>query len=50
MYEIMRLSGQEYVDLYAQDAKKRERDAEREQAKAAARAEADEVWDEIKPE
>jgi 1-acyl-sn-glycerol-3-phosphate acyltransferase len=50
MYEIMRLSGQEYVDLYAQDAKKRDRDAEREQAKVAARAEADEVWDEIKPD
>jgi 1-acyl-sn-glycerol-3-phosphate acyltransferase len=50
MYEIMRLSGQEYVDLYAQDAKKRDRDAEREQAKVAARAEADEVWEEIKPD
>jgi 1-acyl-sn-glycerol-3-phosphate acyltransferase len=50
MYEIMRLSGQEYVDLYAQDAKKRDRDSEREAAKVAARAEADEVWDEIKPE
>jgi len=50
MYEIMRLSGQEYVDLYAQDAKKRDRDAEREAAKAAARAEADEVWEEIKPD
>ena len=50
MYEIMRLSGQEYVDLYAQDAKKRDRDAEREAAKVAARAEADEVWEEIKPD
>ncbi len=50
MYEIMRLSGQEYVDLYAQDGKKRDRDAEREAAKATARAEADEVWEEIKPD
>ncbi|MEJ7633369.1 lysophospholipid acyltransferase family protein [Aeromicrobium sp.] len=50
MYEIMRLSDQEYVDLYAQDAKKRDRDVEREDAKVAARAEADEVWDEIRPE
>ncbi len=50
MYEIMRLSGQEYVDLYAQDAKKRDRDAEREAAKATARVEADEVWEEIKPD
>jgi 1-acyl-sn-glycerol-3-phosphate acyltransferase len=50
MYEIMRLSGQEYVDLYAPDAKKRERDAEREAAKVVARAEADEVWEEIKPD
>jgi 1-acyl-sn-glycerol-3-phosphate acyltransferase len=50
MYEIMRLSGQEYVDLYAQDSKKRDRDAERAEAKIAARAEADEVWDEIKPD
>jgi 1-acyl-sn-glycerol-3-phosphate acyltransferase len=50
MYEIMRLSGQEYVDLYAQDAKKRERDAEREAAKVVARTEADEVWEEIKPD
>lgn len=43
MYEIMRLSGQEYVDLYAQEAKKRERDAEREAAKVAEQAESDEV-------
>jgi 1-acyl-sn-glycerol-3-phosphate acyltransferase len=50
MYEIMRLSGQEYVDLYAQDAKKRDKDAEREAAKAVERAESDEVWDQIKPE
>jgi 1-acyl-sn-glycerol-3-phosphate acyltransferase len=50
MYEIMRLSGQEYVDMYAQDAKKRDRDAEREKEKVAARAEADEVWEEIRPD
>lgn len=50
MYEIMRLTDQEYVDLYAQDAKKREREAEREAAKVAARAESDEVWEEIKPD
>ncbi|MCW2770367.1 MAG: 1-acyl-sn-glycerol-3-phosphate acyltransferase [Aeromicrobium sp.] len=50
MYEIMRLSDQEYVDLYAQDAKKRDQAREREAAKIAARAEADEVWDEIKPD
>ncbi len=50
MYEIMRLSGQEYVDLYAQDAKKRDRAAEREAARTAERAESDEVWDQIKPE
>ena len=42
MYEIMRLSGQEYVDLYAQDAKKRDKEA-------VDRAASDEVWDEIKP-
>lgn len=50
MYEIMELSGQEYVDLYAQDAKKRQRQAEKDAAKAEAKAAADEVWDEIKPE
>lgn len=50
MYEIMRLSGQEYVDLYAQDAKKRDKESERAAAKAAERAESDEVWDQIKPE
>jgi 1-acyl-sn-glycerol-3-phosphate acyltransferase len=50
MNEILRRSGQEYVDPYAQDAKKRERDAEREAAKAVARAESDEVWEEIKPD
>jgi len=49
MYEIMRLSGQEYVDLYAQDAKKRDKERQKEAEKAAARAESDEVWDEIKP-
>jgi 1-acyl-sn-glycerol-3-phosphate acyltransferase len=47
MYEIMRLSGQEYVDLYAQDAKKKARDLERAAAKRQAEAEANEVWDEI---
>ncbi|GAA0190564.1 MULTISPECIES: 1-acyl-sn-glycerol-3-phosphate acyltransferase [unclassified Aeromicrobium] len=50
MYEIMRLSGQEYVDLYAQDAKKRDKESERAAAKAVERAESDEVWDQIKPE
>lgn len=50
MYEIMRLSGQEYVDLYAQDAKKRDKERQREAEKVAARAESDEVWDEIRPE
>lgn len=50
MYEIMLLSGQEYVDLYAQDAQKREKDAEREAAEKVARAESEEVWDEIKPD
>lgn len=49
MYEIMRLSGQEYEDLYAQDAKKRDKDTERERAAREAREESDEVWDEIKP-
>jgi len=47
MYEIMRLSGQEYVDLYAQDAKKKTREVERAAAKRQAQAEAEEVWDEI---
>ena len=47
MYEIMRLSEQEYVDLYAQDSKKRDRDVEREAAKVVDRAAADEVWDEL---
>ncbi len=50
MYEIMRLSDQEYVDLYAPDAKKRDRDVERAAAKVADQVAADEVWDEIKPE
>jgi len=45
MYEIMNLSGQQYVDLYAPDAKKR--DKERAEAAAAAeRAESDQVRDE----
>jgi 1-acyl-sn-glycerol-3-phosphate acyltransferase len=47
MYEIMRLSGQEYVDLYAQDAKKRAREAERAAAKQRERAAADEVWEQL---
>ena len=47
MYEIMRLSGQEYVDLYAQDAKKRDKALEREAAKVEHREESDEVWTEI---
>lgn len=47
MYEIMRLSGQEYVDLYAQDAKKKARDLERATAKRQAEVEANEVWEEI---
>ncbi len=47
LYEIMNLSGQEYVDLYAQDAKKRDKELERERAKKQAKAETDEVWDEI---
>jgi len=47
MYEIMRLSGQEYVDLYAQDAKKRDRELERSAAKRKAQAEADDVWNEL---
>ena len=50
MYEIMELSGQDYVDLYAPDAKKRQKQSERDAAKADAKAEADEVWDEIKPD
>ncbi|WP_375003090.1 lysophospholipid acyltransferase family protein [Aeromicrobium sp. CTD01-1L150] len=50
MYEVMRLSGQEYEDLYAQDAKKRDKDREREDEAASARAESDEIWDEIKPD
>lgn len=47
MYEIMNLSGQEYVDLYAPDAKRRDKEAERVAAEAKAKAEAEEVWDEI---
>ena len=47
MYEIMRLSGQEYVDLYAPDAKKRMKDSERARAKQEAEVQADEVWKEI---
>jgi 1-acyl-sn-glycerol-3-phosphate acyltransferase len=36
MYEVMRLSGQEYVDMYATDAKKRDKEL-RDAAKAAAK-------------
>jgi 1-acyl-sn-glycerol-3-phosphate acyltransferase len=38
MYEMMRLSGQEYVDMYASRAKALDKEATRKQA-AAARAE-----------
>jgi len=38
MYEIMRLSGQEYVDMYAAKAKALEKEAAKEAAKAAAKA------------
>ncbi|TSD63064.1 lysophospholipid acyltransferase family protein [Aeromicrobium piscarium] len=47
MYEIMNLSGQEYVDLYAQDAKKRDKERADAERKAEEKAAADEVWDEI---
>lgn len=47
MYEIMNLSGQEYLDLYAPDAKKRDKDREREAVKQAAKKESDEVWEEL---
>ncbi|MET0469095.1 MAG: lysophospholipid acyltransferase family protein [Aeromicrobium sp.] len=47
LYEIMNLSGQEYVDLYAPDAKRRDKELEREAAKERDKAEADEVWEEI---
>ncbi len=50
MYEIMSLSDQEYVDLYAPDAKKRDKEAERLAARDVARAESAEVWEEIAPE
>lgn len=50
MYEIMELSGQEYVDLYAQDAKKADKQAEKEASRAAERAESDEVWEHIRGE
>jgi 1-acyl-sn-glycerol-3-phosphate acyltransferase len=42
MYEIMRLSGQEYVDVYAARAKALDKEAAREAAKSAARAAAKE--------
>jgi 1-acyl-sn-glycerol-3-phosphate acyltransferase len=47
MYEIMRLSGQEYVDLYAPDAKKRDKDLEREAAKVAVPAASDDDRDDV---
>jgi 1-acyl-sn-glycerol-3-phosphate acyltransferase len=47
MYEIMRLSGQEYVDLYAPDAKRRAKDEERALAKRQEQAAADEIWDQM---
>lgn len=47
MYEIMNLSGQEYVDLYAQDAKKRDKEIERERAKQKEKNAADEIWEDI---
>jgi 1-acyl-sn-glycerol-3-phosphate acyltransferase len=40
MYEIMRLSGQEYVDLYASKAKELDKEAAREAAKEEAREKA----------
>ena len=39
MYEIMRLSGQEYVDMYASRAKALDKEAAREAAKEAAKQE-----------
>nr|WP_154595286.1 lysophospholipid acyltransferase family protein [Aeromicrobium senzhongii] len=47
MYEIMNLSGQEYVDLYAPDAKKRDKELEKQAARERERAEAQEIWEEI---
>jgi len=47
MYEIMRLSGQEYVDMYATDAKRLAKEQEKQAARERARAEAEEVIDEI---
>lgn len=49
MYEVMRLSGQHYVDMYATDAKKLAKEQEKALQKQAEQAEADEVWEEIKP-
>ena len=50
MYEIMRLSGQEYVDLYAQEAKKRDKESEKSAFKKRAVQEAEEIWDDIRPD
>lgn len=47
MYEIMNLSGQDYVDLYAPDAKKRDKELESRAAEEAANKESEEVWDEL---
>ncbi|MFD1860035.1 1-acyl-sn-glycerol-3-phosphate acyltransferase [Aeromicrobium camelliae] len=47
MYEIMNLTGQEYVDLYAQDAKKRDKELAEAAAAEREKAESDEVWDEL---
>jgi len=47
MYEIMNLSGQEYVDLYAPDAKRRDKELEKQAAKERERAEVEEVLREI---
>lgn len=47
MYEIMNLTGQEYVDLYAQDAKKRDKELAEAAAAEREKAESDEVQDEL---
>jgi 1-acyl-sn-glycerol-3-phosphate acyltransferase len=39
MYEIMRLSGQEYVDMYASRAKEESKRLEKEAAESSAAAE-----------
>ncbi|RLV55932.1 1-acyl-sn-glycerol-3-phosphate acyltransferase [Aeromicrobium phragmitis] len=47
MYEIMNLTGQEYVDLYAQDAKKRDKELAEAAAAEREKAESEGVWDEL---